>query len=354
MTQQIINTGVADKGNGDPLRTAFTKVNDNFTELFNQVATGVVVNATPPETPEEGDLWWDPEGGRLYISYDSNWIDASPVDGVGISSTDRLTASGKEVVLIGGSNPFVTFPAVATGENIIIQGAEIASANGTVAITSSGSVVVNTNALTALNTWTFGDDGNLDLPSGFINSNQVTGLNLRSGYDVHIISNHMDVDHEWILDSYGDLTIPGGIKSEGAINIDINLSDSTLRRWTFGEDGGLTFPAGNQIYEDQDRLTIDGTAGDGYVEINGTATILIGYNSTANVALGNPNGGNEVVITSEKFRLINTNVPTSSIGSAGDEPNMIASDNDYIYRCTGTYDGITNIWKRVAFDATPW
>jgi hypothetical protein len=81
---------------------------------------------------------------------------------------------------------------------------------------------------------------------------------------------------------------------------------------------------------------------------------LIGYNSTASVALGNPQGGNEVVITSEKFRIINTNIPTQSVGSAGDEPGMIASDNDYIYRCVGTYDGNTNIWKRVALDATPW
>jgi len=35
MTQQIINIGIADKGDGDPLRTAFTKVNNNFTEVYN-------------------------------------------------------------------------------------------------------------------------------------------------------------------------------------------------------------------------------------------------------------------------------------------------------------------------------
>lgn len=34
MTKQIINLGTADKGNGDPIRTAFSKVNDNFTELY--------------------------------------------------------------------------------------------------------------------------------------------------------------------------------------------------------------------------------------------------------------------------------------------------------------------------------
>jgi hypothetical protein len=37
MTQKIINIGQADKGNGDPLRIAFGKVNDNFQELYNTV-----------------------------------------------------------------------------------------------------------------------------------------------------------------------------------------------------------------------------------------------------------------------------------------------------------------------------
>lgn len=46
----------------------------------------------------------------------------------------------------------------------------------------------------------------------------------------------------WKFGSNGDLTIPGDIRSENGINIDINLSDSTLRRWRFGEDGDLAFP----------------------------------------------------------------------------------------------------------------
>jgi hypothetical protein len=48
--------------------------------------------------------------------------------------------------------------------------------------------------------------------------------------------------YSWIFGTDGNLTIPGDIRSEGNINIDINLSDSTLRRWRFGEDGDLTFP----------------------------------------------------------------------------------------------------------------
>ena len=34
MARQIINLGTADKGNGDPIRTAFQKTNANFAELY--------------------------------------------------------------------------------------------------------------------------------------------------------------------------------------------------------------------------------------------------------------------------------------------------------------------------------
>jgi hypothetical protein len=35
MTRQIINTGTSpNRGDGDPLRTSFNKINDNFEQLF--------------------------------------------------------------------------------------------------------------------------------------------------------------------------------------------------------------------------------------------------------------------------------------------------------------------------------
>ena len=40
----------------------------------------------------------------------------------------------------------------------------------------------------------------------------------------------------------------------------------------------------------------------------------------------------------------------TSIGIAGDQPGLIAWGDDYIYVCTGTYDGSTVIWKRAALN----
>lgn len=50
-----------------------------------------------------------------------------------------------------------------------------------------------------------------------------------------------------LLAPNGTLTLQGDIRSEGNINIDINLSDSTIRRWQFGEDGDLILPTGGDV-----------------------------------------------------------------------------------------------------------
>jgi hypothetical protein len=48
-------------------------------------------------------------------------------------------------------------------------------------------------------------------------------------------------------------------------------------------------------------------------------------------------------------------VPAHSYGAAGDVTGMIAFDSTYIYYCTANYvNTSTDIWKRVALDATAW
>jgi hypothetical protein len=105
MSLQLINLGATanDRG-GDPLRTAFLKVNSNFTELYANLSSylpnptgqagkflttngtlltwaptlSFIQSATPPTNPTEDTLWYDEISGRVYTWYDSNWVDASP------------------------------------------------------------------------------------------------------------------------------------------------------------------------------------------------------------------------------------------------------------------------------------
>jgi hypothetical protein len=102
----------------------------------------------------------------------------------------------------------------------------------------------------------------------------------------------------WGFSPDGTTTIPGDIKSDSNINIEINLSDSTKRIWQFGEDGSLTFPDGGNL-----RVSA---------------------------------------------------VPATSIGLAGDTAGMLAFNASYAYYCTANYDGVTNIWRRTAHDVATW
>ena len=46
MTQKIINIGTSpNKGDGDPLRTAFSKINDNFNELYARTGDDIQIPA---------------------------------------------------------------------------------------------------------------------------------------------------------------------------------------------------------------------------------------------------------------------------------------------------------------------
>ena len=69
MAKQVINIGsVANDGTGDPLRTAFDKVNDNFTELYND-DTGDVNQVTGT-----GGITASPTTGDVVVNLDDDSI----------------------------------------------------------------------------------------------------------------------------------------------------------------------------------------------------------------------------------------------------------------------------------------
>jgi hypothetical protein len=343
MAKQSINVGTAanDK-KGDSLRAAFQKVNANFTELYTEL--GLVVDANlnlgafefagstisttdssaividqsttitsnlsvggdiVPQTANGGDLGsstlpWRSlyvSGSTIYIGGNSLSINNqgeltfnnnrvahengefmtldnlsdlnvnNPNAGDTIAwagyqwvnvplTQDRLADDGDEVVLIGGANPYVTFPAITGGDQLIIQGAEVSSVSGSLALTSQDNLNIIAN-------------GSGAAPGGSKN---------------------------WTFSADGSLTIPGDIRSDSNINIEINLSDSTLRRWQFGEDGELTLPEDAVIKTMSGNLTIEGES---YVIIDSATNgqIDIGRSSGVGaVSLGNKSNGTNVVV----------------------------------------------------------
>ena len=77
MAQQTVGIGSsANDGTGDPLRTAFTKINENFTELYAQTGMdtdkGIDINAnTITSTSTNEDIIIDPNGtGKIELAAD--------------------------------------------------------------------------------------------------------------------------------------------------------------------------------------------------------------------------------------------------------------------------------------------
>lgn len=77
MTKQVINVGTAaNDRKGDSLRAAFTKVNENFTELFNRViTTGVPLHSSGSAGDTKGTI--AVSNDYLYVcvaDYDSSTV----------------------------------------------------------------------------------------------------------------------------------------------------------------------------------------------------------------------------------------------------------------------------------------
>lgn len=90
MSQLVINIGgSANDGTGDPLRTAFTKINTNFSELYAKGAAGSNLDLSGNEiaaTNSNGNVELAPNGaGRVVVVDDSITINSSktPVHNTG-------------------------------------------------------------------------------------------------------------------------------------------------------------------------------------------------------------------------------------------------------------------------------
>lgn len=57
---------------------------------------------------------------------------------------------------------------------------------------------------------------------------------------------------------------------------------------------------------------------------------------------------------SELYSRVQDSPPASPSGTTGDAAGMIAFDDQYLYVCVADFDTSSEIWRRVAFDTTPW
>lgn len=231
----------------------------------------------------------------------------------------------------------------------------------TVRTSQTGEGVINRDwVFDNLGGLTFPNNSILDSADGNIEFRGMSNFNVEAGGVVNIVTDSTNTAYSWQFGDDGNLNAPGNILATGVVaglvagqtdtplNIETYATDgesTVINSWLFGTDGNLTLPGGMKInsgdYGGSPRLVIDAsTGGDGYLQLDASAAVLVGVNSVCNIMIGNISAPNTVTeILSPKVKFLEQTVPESSVGAPGDVPGLVAFDGSYIYYCTGTFGG---------------
>jgi hypothetical protein len=205
---------------------------------------------------------------------------------------------------------------------------------------SSRRVSINTRPETVINSYV---NDNLTSSTTFVTSN-ASDINI--DYVVNIAGTDYVVDavtSNSPTQGLLSVTASGAVFTSGSTYTFVYEPPYT-NYWQFGADGYLTGPAMGGLF-------VNGL-------LNGEGDLWLGSNTNIVLSTGDgeafiddPNTpGNQIA----KLSDIRVEVPAASIGQAGDVFGKSADDATYHYFCTGTYDGTTNIWKRIAWSNDTW
>jgi hypothetical protein len=306
MAKQLIFIGAsANDKTGDPIRTAFNKVNANFTELYATASADVQI---PTQTNNSGK-YLTTNGTAL------SW---------GTASTDRLVNGSFNFTL--GIDGTVNFDPSTNGKGVLQTTADL-------------------QFIAVDKIWTFGTDGNLTLPNGSkinINSDGCVDLLAGPGGYAEIGSNN---SRNWMwVDNAGSY---------------IQTSDGDFgKQWTFGTDGNLTFPDSTvqtTAYTGTSTIRSAGSvAGAGTVTINYSTDRLVRATATGStliIAHSNITAGKVVDLvisnTSGVSCAVTYSVPTgNTIGNT--TTYAIGNGTTHVFTCRSFGTTTTDVYVTVA------
>lgn len=331
MVQQIVNIGsAANDGTGDPLRTAFTKVNQNFTELYGRGAAGAnfdFTDNTLASTNTNGNIELSPNGtGRIVLDYgawplndgSSNqilmtngsgnlfWGAGAVGNNTEVAFIDGSSLKGDFKLTFDKTNGVLSVSAISVGGDSFFSGNIIAPAIRTINTNQditidpngTGQVVVYANIIPGANvTYSLGAP-NAEWDSLYVSGNTiyVGGTPLSVSGDVFTPGKVEATD---ITAATSATT--GALKSAGGLGVAGNIyaGGNIVTSGKFQGDGGLltniAVSAGTSIVNGTSNVRVGlntdviiSSAGANVVTITGTGANVAG---TANIT-GNANVGN--------------------------------------------------------------
>jgi hypothetical protein len=335
MSLQTINVGgFINDGTGDDIRTAFVKVNDNFTELdLRQGQNNTASNL----------------GAGLGIFKEKLGVDLrfkSLKEGDGIS----ISSSSGELTISSTVSPEITFNAdtgTTTTQEISIAG------GNNITTTLVGNILTIDSPSTSL----------INDPNPMLGANlDINGFNIAGTGNINVDNVTGSFFGNLTGNVIGNLT---GDMTGLVYGLDVRNIDQILHNFDFGAlDNNNIDQDTNFLAWIASSLSIDlGSVFDPQTTISvagASATAAIGvlpplapspgdmWWSTIDGNLYIRYSGSWVSAVPSIASVSFQPIPSSAIGQAGDAAGMLAGNTDFLYYCVANYDGTTNIWKRIA------
>ena len=279
MTQQIINVGTApNDGAGNPIRTAFIKTNDNFSDLYARV------QVDPPTTLEGkvGDEigYYSPTVDYLYYcfaNYDGSTVIWAQITALGNISATKIE-NGTSVVEIINPNG---------NANVSINGT-----SNVAVFANTGVYVSQLSAIGNISTanYVLGNGAFLSgLPATYSNANVADFLPVYSGnIAAAYISSSGNVVGGNLL-TLGSVSAQGNVSAQGTINALGNIVTSGYFVGTFvgNVTGNFVVPGANTQVIFNTSGNADAVAGMTYNKDANTFAVLGIVSAQANVIGGN-------------------------------------------------------------------
>jgi hypothetical protein len=311
MAKQTINVGTtANDRTGDPLRTAFTKINQNFTELYNVDANTVIISDITDLTDTSNLLFsgnYDDLANTPFIPSDiSDLTDTQNLLNPPLTTFTNIVLTNSAFIILQGEN-FFEKEDYATG-NSAIDTFVLEGEYGGVGITR-------------------GDDGGIYNPyreESFDENLSPDGIlwNLEGWDDLSNIQTRSFIPFYQAYGGDFDNLVPG---SKAIMHIPDYGKYYAIHwlSWTANNSGGGFSYSRYEINENE---------------------IIEGVKFADDTVQKTAWTGGRVV-----------NFPISSLGSAGDREGDIAFTSTHFYYCITDYgNGTNDIWKRVAWSNDTW
>ena len=401
MTKQIINTGTsANSKTGDSLRTAFTKINENFTELYSAIGADVQIPAQAGNsgkylTTNGNTLSWaniiSLVNGTKTVSLGTDGNLTLPQGGVitsnGVAAVIVKAPSGSQAVLANnaGYNAVVAQDQdvrIVTSSDGGINGQQNWNfgTNGTLTLPSSIYPITFTATLDAAHcttpitltgdAWTFNihfttsPNGTVDIntdqppPVFFANPGYNNARTFRfteadhgiPGYTLDIflanIGANPPIGFTPIINFEQAPVYPSTLTSEGPIKL-----SSHNHHWAFGADGSLTFPHGAGF----------GNGDSGQLKVNDGTTVSLdfrdysgrGFYTNSDGYTLRSNGSYSWTFGSDAILSLPQNL---SVGAAVIQPNastfglkLISNGNTWAFGTNGSMTFPDNTTQTTAY-----